>query len=368
MSTNSFASIHVQLTRGLIASGDQVNGMVMLCVFNAYQAQGVSVRIRGVERAKVVQVIQRSAPQGQPRPAPEYHDKMEEAVICDQSVNVFQSQGGMILPGQYAFPFSFSTGANWPSTFSHDYREHGRDCYGKIDYTVTATIAGGAGSAPTFSTPIILNDTLPADQINGAMKDTTTEVTHCCCFGKGKVLLRSHFEKSQYSIGETATYFTEIDNSQCTSDIVNIHATFRQLLIITAQGTSETISKDIQSFNSGKIPAGEARKGPQAVMSKVPIQSQDGTPLPATANTGRLIKNSYTINSIMSMDATQCCDQPPQTSMAIQVISPDVAPQPWAQMPPNWNPQQMPPTNFQVQLDQQYANQTFTPSPMMAQR
>ena len=362
MSTNSFASIHVQLTKCLIASGDQVNGVVMVIVFNPYQAQGVSVNITGVERTKAVHTVRKD------EGFDDHRVRTEEAVICDQSVNVFQSQGGMILPGQYAFPFSFSTGANWPSTFSHDYREHGRDCYGKIDYTVTATIAGGAGSAPTFSTPIILNDTLPADQLNGAIKDTTTEVTHCCCFGKGKVLVRSQFEKSQYSIGETATYSTEIDNSQSKSDIVNVLSTFRQDIVIKALLATERRSNDIQSFDSGRIPAGESRKGPQTVISKVPILSQDGTPLPATVSTGILIKNIYTINSVMKMDATQCCDESPQTSMSIQVISPDVAPQPWAQMPSNWNPQQMPPTSFQVQLNQQYANQTFMASPMMAQR
>ena len=356
MATNQFGTIFVQLNKGLIASGEQVNGVIMLYLNQPFQGSAVTITIRGTEHAKTVKTIHhRPSQQGQPAPPPTYEDRTQESILCNQTVNVYTAPGGMVGPGQFAFPFSFATGENWPSSFNHEWTEHGRNCFGRIQYLVIASIQPSSGQvAPTHSVPIVLNDTLPAGSIKGAMQDTKQQVTHCCCFNKGECLLRTHFEKSQYAVGEEATFFTEVDNSKCQSDITNVRAKFTQSLTIRAQDASYHLNVDHQSFDMGRIGAGETRMGPQAIMNKIPVRDRHGSNLPATANTGKLINNSYFISSEMDMDATQCCQNAPTSTLAIQVVSPQVAPQQWAEMPPGWNPQQMPPVTVQVTITPGY--------------
>lgn len=376
MATNQYGTIFVQLNKGLIASGEQVNGVIMLYLNQPFPGNAVTITIRGTESTKLVKTIHhRPSQPGQPAPPPTYEDRAQESILCNQTVDVFTAPGGMVGPGQFAFPFSFATGENWPSSFNWEWNEHGRNCFGRIQYLVIASIRPTSGQvSPTHSAPIVLNDTLPAGSIKGAMQDTKQQVTHCCCFSKGECLLRTHFEKSQYAVGEEAVFFTEVDNSKCQSDITNVLATFNHSLTIRAQDASKHITNTLQRFDLGRIPAGETRMGPQAIMNRVPIRDNQGSNLPATANTGKLINNSYSISSIMDMDATQCCQNAPTGTLSIQVVSPQVAPQQWAEMPPGWNPQQMPAVTVQVNITPGYGPAPggygptpggYQPAPMM---
>ena len=259
----------------------------------------------------------------------------------------------MFVPaGQYNFPFSFLLQPSIPSTFNFESYRHG-DCHAKVNYVITANIgsvSGIKGLPPiTCTQNFVVNQELILSS-GSTKKQLTQEIVSCCCLNKGKSTIVSYFEKNDYLPGEKAYMITEVDNSECKADVLQIKGIFRQILEVTAQGYSETFKYDHQTVVLAGIQKGLILLGQDAKRIQVPLLTTAGAAVHPTCR-GKLINNDYYLINELKLDACLCCDKNPHCILSLNVRNPDMNYAKWAEMPSNWNPQLMSAYNIQFTAD-----------------
>ena len=142
----------------------------------------------------------------------------------------------------------------------------------------------------------------------------TKNVKDCCCIDKGKVSIKSYFERGDYQSGETAAIIAEVDNSDGKNDIVSINGVFIQYLTITAGKFSKTIKNQLNKVSVTGIKAGEKDVGEKARRMQLALTGKGGSYVQPTSS-GNLIKNRYNLETTTQLDGNQCCDKAPTASI-----------------------------------------------------
>lgn len=346
MAVSAFGTIFIQFDKGSYSPREQVNGTIFLNVFQNYPgAREVSVLIRGFEDTRLIErktrtTTHRVGKTTTTRTHTYYVTHQDYNAFFNHQFVIYRFSTDFIPAGQYTFPFSFALPAGLPSTFNHTFHRYGAN-HAKVNYTVGARVGAfmQLGAPISCTQNFVLNQELIASTGN-VRKEICKEVKSCCCCSKGDSKIVSYFEKNDYCPGETAFMITEVDNSKCKADILELKGTFKQLLRINARSYSTTLPFDHQTLVMQGIKQGETLLGEQAKRFSLQLKSTNGEYLQPTCR-GKLVSNEYHLVNSLKMDACICCDIHPTCSLVLNLRNPDQQTTRWEAMPSNWNPQQM---------------------------
>ena len=155
-----------------------------------------------------------------------------------------------------SFPFSFFIPHNAPASFYYPWtnKKTNKLCFGKIEYKIQAFVPYGEPGSKLYlkfknaqiSTHLYIFVDHPMKIEAGYHKsENLKDIKCCCCIPKGSVGLVTHFEKTNYTQGETAFVIAEVDNSKCKVNIMCITGYFKQVLSLSACGETKKITRDL---------------------------------------------------------------------------------------------------------------------------
>ena len=232
-----------------------------------------------------------------------------------------------------SFPFSFFIPHDAPASFQYSWtnKKTQKPCFGSIEYKIQAFIPFGEPGTKKYlsfknaliSTHLNIFVDHPAKVELGYRK--TENVNHikcCCCIPKGDVGLVAHFEKINYTQGETAYVVAEVDNTNSKVDILSISGYFKQILTFRANGQTKIVARKLTRVEHQGIRKGQKMVGPNA--QRIPIELLDKDRcLPVQPKTvGKLVENSYTILVKAKVDTTLCCcDRHPESELKLEICN-----------------------------------------------
>ena len=346
MAVSAFGTIFIQFDKGSYSPREQVNGTIYLNVFQNYPGtREITVLIRGFEDTRLIErktrtTTHRTGKTTTTRTHTYYVTHQDYNAFFNHQFVIYRFANECIPAGQYTFPISFVLPAGLPSTFNHTFQRYGSN-HAKVNYTVGARVGSYMQLGPPISCTqnFVLNQELLASTGN-VRKEINKEVKSCCCVAKGPTKIVSYFEKNDYCPGETAFMVTEVDNSNCKADILEVKGIFKQVLKINARSYSTTLPFDHQTLVMQGMKRGESHLAEQAKRFSIQLSTRSGELLQPTCR-GRLVSNEYHLVNSLKMDACMCCGLEPNCSLVLNLRNPDQQTQRWDAMPSNWNPQVM---------------------------
>ena len=142
-----------------------------------------------------------------------------EHKILYTRIPLFTFADRVVAPGQYCFPFQFQLANGIPGSLiiSND------ELKAEIKYSVKGIIEPWKDThikKMKSKQLLIVREPVPAEY--GDMHEDTSNVTSCCCFGKGSAKVKASFEKNFYSTQETAKCTAWVDNSECSVPVSHL--------------------------------------------------------------------------------------------------------------------------------------------------
>lgn len=328
-------SIYVRIDKPTYLAGEMITGTVFLNLSGAFQGDALQVSIRGKEKS--------------------YFERQETNVVGHSGVvrhsgkvkfydyrqNLYTWTGGMIPPGQYAFPFQFVTSPMIPGSIFHSQSIARLDARAEISYKVKAKLMKiGLHSKGIVRgwTPFAISEPIKT-QVEMKSGELNTPVTFWCCFGQGNSLIRCTFEKNAYTQGETANILCEIDNSQCQAAVQSIFCKLMSKITVYDQYGERflmfgpSVSQEFPGIGPRETAMGESKR-----FLQLPLIAP--APLPQTVS-GGLVRCEYVLMVRSVMNGCTCCHQQPQVEIPITIYSlpPEIQ---QIQAPQAWNPTMMP--------------------------
>ena len=237
--------------------GSQVSGNIFVQIWAHIIANDLSLKIKGKEKGQVVYL----KPPEKEGDQFEYEEKSKKKEFFSYKFPIYSWGHGMpVPPGQYQFPFTFVLPNELPNSFSHHWSEHGKKCYGKIEYEVKAELDA---VGPDFKAKGVFNICQAVQgQISGGTATINKEVKMCCCISKGKTIINASFEKNQYKPGEVCQILAEVDNSESSADISDINGVLRQVITVNCGDKYKKVIEQIkEKCRIEGIKAGEKLTG-----------------------------------------------------------------------------------------------------------
>ena len=347
----TMGSIFVRLDKGEYAPGDQVSGVINLNLFSIFNQGVIYLTAAGVEQVKLVEI--ETTGTGDNRTETKKHHR-DRNFFFNNRFPVHHFHSGFLAAGQYSFPFSFVLPTGLPSTFSYKFHKDGEECFAITSYEISASLENATGTTMNHSLPLSVNQQ-QAFSNQAHRMEMNQDVTHCCCFGKGRAKITSYFEKNEYIPGETAFLITEADNSNSTAAINHIKGEFRQVIRLKAGFYEHTVSNSLCELSASGIPAGQQKIGPSAIRLEVPLINAKHRPsntndsnIVQPTSRGKLITNEYYLVNTLEMDACICCGDHPNCKLQLNIRNPSFNYNPWTSQPDSWSPQVFSPVAFQV--------------------
>ena len=238
MAVSGFGTVYIQLDQGSYSPGQQVNGTVFLNVTQNYPgAFHLTLTISGMEDTKLIEAKSSSSSDSSDSSDSSYIVHRETNTFFNHSFPIFEFNTLSVSAGQYNFPFSFLLQPGIPSTFNYEFYKNG-NCHAKVKYVVIAKLGPVSGMKDLSSITCVQDFVVNQEKILSSgttKKQLTQDINSYCCLNKGKCTIVSYFEKSDYVPGEKANMITEIDNSECKVDVLEIKGIFRQIFKVTAK-------------------------------------------------------------------------------------------------------------------------------------
>lgn len=346
----NYGSMYIRLNKGEYIPGEQVSGFIDMNLISMFNQGVVYLTVAGVEQVKLVEVIHTGT--GDDRREEKKHHN-DRNFFFNNRFPVHHFHSGFMAAGQYSFPFSFMLPTGLPSSFSYKFKKDGEDCFAITSYEISATLENATGTSMNYSLPLSVNQQQVFSNDSTRM-EMNTDVTHCCCIGKGRAKITSYFEKNDYIPGEKAYLITEADNSNCTAQINFIKGEFRQVVRLKAGFYEHTISNNLCELKTPGIQPGQQKTGPNAIRLEVPLvnahqnhQNKESNSVQPTSR-GKLISNEYYLVNTLEMDACICCGEHPNCKLQLNIRNPSFTYNAWSSQPSSWSPQVFDPVNFQV--------------------
>lgn len=355
MPAANMGSIYVRLDKGDFTPGDQVTGMVMLNLFSNFNHGSVYLTVAGVEQVNLVELVTTGTGDDRKEEKKFHNDRN---FFFNNRFPLHHFAGGFVPAGQYNFPFCFVLPSGLPSSFKYKFRKHMEDCFAMTTYEVSASLENQMETSMNYTIPMSVNQ--PMQLSDGSKKmEMDTEVTHCCCIGKGRAKIVSYFEKQGYIPGETAYLITEADNTKSTAAIENISGEFYQVIKMKAGFYEDTVRNSLKNVSTQGLQPGESKQGPNAIRIEIPLVNDKHTTnveekVVQPTSRGKLITNEYYISNVLNMDACICCGSHPTCTLQLSLRNPSYNYNPWQSQPENWNPQTFSTMNFQFNADNKF--------------
>lgn len=278
-------------------------------------------------------------------------EKYQVSEIIEENV-VLQSyeQNGSpnsIPAGQYSIPFSFLIPHLAPASFQYQWNlNSGEHNFAQIQYKVTAFI----GSASQKYNPrsyqdkkychnsqIMVNSVVVEEELEDKYKNKVN-LYCCCCIPRGKIKMKSKFEKSNYQVGETAKVFTKFEVEDSKVDLKQMEGALIRSLVLVADGFTKKFKHSINSVSSDGLKAGTDDDDTKPVEHQIRIIDKNDENKEMNPSTdGAIIDCVYFLNVIMHMDVTCNCSGNPKIKVPVSIRSPDPEPK-FFEKPDDWDP------------------------------
>lgn len=225
-----------------------------------------------------------------------------DSITClNQIVNVYQSSGQFLLPGQYEFPFSFKLPSQIPGTF----HQVERNLNVSISYTIEAFLEPFDKATPKlkYKSRFIVREPIRGP-IQTVSKSTETKVVCYGCYkSHGSTVINAIFEKNAFCPGEEARAIIHVDNTNCSVGISGVSLELKQSITVRAGSKTEYRNATVVSRSiPGLAPKenSEARQTsivlPQSPDSNIIFLKGDGHLRNAPIYSGQTISSTTTRN------------------------------------------------------------------------
>jgi len=379
---SKYGGIYVHFDKPVYSPTETATGTINLNLVQQYPGTQLYITLKGVEYTRWIQRVRKTSRRtsgrtgrrrgGRRKGRVSHHyvrvprSAKLETINEEFPIHTWTQTQGYIPPGQYSFPFAFMVPKGLPGSF---YFERGTS-QGSIRYIIKGMLASTDRNVPIVKheRDIVIRENL-YQQIQTREVLIDKNIKSCCCCSKGRLNIKTHFEKNAYAPGETARMITEIDNSQCSSAISSLKFQLVQNIHLQAHAHRKTIPTVICSDGLGRV-AGGAQKEVKESSIKLP-PGQEGKVIEYQINdqgevdenddesalvskitpsvNGYLVKSNFVLKLKTEIDACICCDVSPEALLPIQVYSVSLLqePQPYVA---NWQPVQMPVSNLSVNM------------------
>lgn len=249
-------------------------------------------------------------------------------------VNVYQWQG-QVMPGQFAFPFTFHLPAGLPGCFS---ATSSQQATASIRYRIESEcdVRGFFNFDIKHWQDMVVQQKLRAPIMN-TKREAHEQITKCCCINKGSADLKAHLDKNAYVAGETAQVICEIEN-QSEINFKTCKVELVRVLTLRSNSGRRHYNKDVVARQDYPgIGPGEVRSADSAL--SIPLQLGVSNSLSPTVYS-RLIDCEYYVEVVFVSDSIMVSNLDIRVNVTIYPPQPP-AEQFIMQMPPGFNPQVM---------------------------
>ena len=180
---------------------------------------------------------------------------------------------------------------------------------------------------------------------------------------QGVVELEAFFEKNAYAPSEIARVAVDIHNKDCKMAVQDVRFELIQTVTLRAEGLSSSFEFPVASKSLGMIPPGSNWEGKDRKYAELQLPAaqegdvkkdkdlqnwqNDGKIVPSCD--GKNIDSEFKLRVITDMEGCDCCNPDPMVSIPVQIYAAEFNQSiPPPQIPPNWQPQQMPQQNITI--------------------
>lgn len=358
---SDYGGIYVKMADQVLLTGTTVSGTIYLNLTKDYPGEKLCLRITGNEYTKWIE----NEKEAKKNPNVSTIMRFADNVLINKEIEIHNWNKREYIPkGQYTFPFQFAVPKGLPSSF---YFRRGT-AVAQIKYFIAVFIKSEKKKVPqvSFQIPVLIRET-PEAALESKEISTSNNLTTCCCIHHGTVTMRTAFEKNAVAPGEKVTIISEVDNSKNTLPISSVKFSLTQKIVLLAEGHKKIFNFTIKTVELGKVDPGQAKKGSTKLEGSItlpPCQEAGSSdieqihlmheynPDPSSLITPSAHGMNITsdINLVVASDINRClfCQSQPANALPIFVHSANLKTEPEPQVPQNWQPEQMPVTNFTV--------------------
>ncbi|CAO4366122.1 unnamed protein product [Caenorhabditis nigoni] len=191
--------------------GHPISGRVILMTSESYKARAVHLKLDGRAHTNwhEYETERHTDANGNIENRQKKVDYSATVKYLETKILIWASVDGsnLLIPGTYAWPFSYRLPSNIPPSFEGK--------YGYIRYSVTAEVDRPWRFDKTSKRCITVSPLLDLNFISNAMtplQDQTSENLGCCCFKKGYLSVKLDIPKTGFVLGETVPINLHIVN------------------------------------------------------------------------------------------------------------------------------------------------------------
>ena len=193
MATNQFGSMFIHLRSAQVASGEQIDGIVMMKISHNIEAASVTLKLQGVECIK----LKRTAAKDNQAGPVETTETEAQLEICSFEEQLLSKQ--FLAAGQHTFPFSvLLTGEDWPTSTNHDFVEGHTTGYGRIAYTLSVLIESATSSKLQIYSTLV--QVKPAQCLIEELQNEIPFTVKKCLLGDSGYSLIIHRNKKMWEV------------------------------------------------------------------------------------------------------------------------------------------------------------------------
>eukprot|EP01029_Cantina_marsupialis_P011464 TRINITY_DN2555_c0_g1_i1.p1 TRINITY_DN2555_c0_g1~~TRINITY_DN2555_c0_g1_i1.p1 ORF type:complete len:336 (-),score=74.55 TRINITY_DN2555_c0_g1_i1:548-1555(-) len=262
--SNGKAKFAIKTDKPAYHEGDTVTGTIFLKVSKPLVCKGVIAKFTGVTKTEFDTIFSKTNDDGE----------TEESIFTNEGKKEFFKEKvkvskdvTTIKPGSYEYKFSYTLPADLAGSFYDkrkfksrlgDLKFKGETVY-KVKACLDVDDAKDLKSRQEFIVHQKLDDTVT--EIKGESEGT---VCMYFCIPRGKVKMKSYFDKNAYCIGETAQVHTKIDNESKVDIVDMVTKVVRLITLKSRTGNRRTITETVceKKFEGVSADSEEKRQMP----------------------------------------------------------------------------------------------------------
>lgn len=329
------AKIKINFDKLNYMCGEQVNGTIALKVKKPGNASMIFMQLKGKEKVVLWERVSkhrdatRWVDGREEHYQEQYYDDKEikdKKKAYNYSFKIFEFPGHQMQQGQWLIPFSFVLPMGLPTSFDHEWYDHG-ECEATIKYTVKAKLLDDLNETLEKEEKKFFINQPPHQNVHGDKKSSSKEVKSYCCIGRGDVKITGYTERNAYMCGEEIYMVAEVENNM-SQRIGNVHGDFVRVLKVKCKNKHDTIEQNYEGPSGGSIKAGEDAKGQDAMRlscsTKATInKGKKGTTYDTTCD-GKLINCDYYVQVRLEPDICCHCSGDPIVRFPVHMTVPQI--------------------------------------------
>ena len=263
----------------------------------------------------------------------------DHACCWNQKFKIMQANESFV-PGQYSYPFSFQVPVGIPGTYAHGSgSQHSNRAECSCTYSLYAELCtdgpSGSDMIGRSLAPLVVMQQARTPYNYDMESKIQKGITTWCWANRGKLNIKSVFEKDVVRMDEWVHINFSIDNSDCKNGIEKIRAVLkRKLQLKTLNGLTTYRDQPMVSLPLPGCGAGEKLEN-KVVQFNLNEVMDTGTPanlsealgefagkVQQTCN-GSLINVSYELHIIVDMDGCMWYESNPFVYTPIEILAPE---------------------------------------------